>query len=156
MSFNNDLANVLMYDYSGKDAKSEDPDSGCWGLDIDNNGELEGEGVAKYIVDMVGHEAFMKKEPVDKKWVEAPILDTIDASVYVYNADRKKFYKSPAFELSELVKVDNPSIADVSLYDGPSIDGSVNIVQFVQVSLLHLNSLKMFQCLIIQYIVKQM
>ena len=130
MSFNQDLANVLTYDYSGKDTGSSDPDSGCWGLDIDNSGEVAGgESVAKYIVDMVGHEAFMKKEPVDKKWVEAPILDTIDASVYVYNSDRKKFYKSPAFELTELVKVDNPSIADVSLYSNPSINDFVDAIR---------------------------
>lgn len=87
MSFNNDLANVLMYDYSGKDATSSDPDSGCWGLDIDGNSELEGEGVAKYIVDMVGHGAFVKKEMPSTHW--SPISNwgnaTVDAGKWVKN-----------------------------------------------------------------------
>jgi hypothetical protein len=63
MSFNNDLANVLTYDYSGANATSSDPDSGCWGLDIDSNGEVEDlNDKAEYIVDMVGHGAFVQKD----------------------------------------------------------------------------------------------
>jgi hypothetical protein len=123
MSFNEDLANVLTYDYSGIDTGSSDPDSGCWGLDIDNNGEVAGgETTAKYIVDMVGHEAFMQKEESDCSWGKAEVLASIDASHYVYNADRKKFYKSPAFNLSELVQIDDALIADVSIYDAPSVE----------------------------------
>lgn len=63
MSFNNDAANVLTFDYTGKDSTSVDPDQGVWGIDIDSNAELEdSESTAKYIVDMVGHSAFMQKE----------------------------------------------------------------------------------------------
>ena len=60
MAFNNDLANVLTYDYSGIDTTSANPGKGCWGLDIDGNSEVGGgETEAKYIVDMVGHQVFM-------------------------------------------------------------------------------------------------
>lgn len=63
MSFNNDAANVLTYDYSGKDFSDEDPDQGCWGIDIDGNQEIEGgEREARYIIDMCGHGAFMPKD----------------------------------------------------------------------------------------------
>lgn len=62
MSFNEDAAHVLNYDYSGADGTESDPHSGEWGFDIDNDGELTAEdgesSPNNYIVDMVGHEIF--------------------------------------------------------------------------------------------------
>lgn len=99
MAFNNDLANVLIYDYSGKDAGSTDPDSGCWGLDIDGSGELDNENVAKYIVDMVGHGAFVPKDESTQswkpiiKWNEGPTA-TIYACEYTKNEGRNRYYEA--------------------------------------------------------------
>ena len=117
MSFNNDLANVLVYDYSGANATSEDPDSGCWGLDIDSNGEVESQGdVAKYIVDMVGHGAFVEKESMSEKWTNISDFGSIDVSegLFIKNESRNKFYGVNT-NLFELVK--SSSIANVSVYD---------------------------------------
>lgn len=67
MSFNEDAAQILTYDYTGVDNTpgcEDDIAKGSWGYDIDGDNEvtaLEG-GKARYIVDMVGHEIMMDKE----------------------------------------------------------------------------------------------
>ena len=70
MSFNEDAAHVLNFDYSGIDAESDDPTYGAWGYDIDGDNEINngsGEsGSDTYIVDMVGHEVF-KGSDTDEK-----------------------------------------------------------------------------------------
>lgn len=99
MAFNNDLANVLTYDYSGLDTTSTNPGKGCWGMDIDGNGEVGGgETEAKYIVDMVGHQVFMNTENIPgKEWEDSSLQIIEDASIekdrYIYNESRNKFYK---------------------------------------------------------------
>ena len=127
MSFNQDLANVLVYDYSGANATSGDPDSGCWGLDIDGNGETGEADPAKYIVDMVGHGAFVKKESVPEKWEEITSFGNIDISkgLYVQNASRGKYYEVKD-NLFELVK--SSSIANVSVFDASKENVVKNIV----------------------------
>ena len=118
MAFNNDLANVLIYDYSGKDAGSTDPDSGCWGLDIDGSGELDkdNEKTADYIVDMVGHGAFVEKESVPEYWIEVSTYGNTDLekSSFVFNASRGKYYEVKT-NLYELIV--DASANDVSVYD---------------------------------------
>lgn len=97
MAFNNDLANVLTYDYSGIDTTSANPGKGCWGLDIDGNSEVgDGETEAKYIVDMVGHQVFMNTPNVpDEKWEDGAQINkdpSIEKGQYIYNKSRNKFY----------------------------------------------------------------
>lgn len=56
MSFNEDAANLLTFDHSGKDLTADEANQGHWGIDIDGNQELEnGESLSNYLVDMVGH-----------------------------------------------------------------------------------------------------
>ena len=138
MSFNNDLANVLVYDYSGANAESADPDAGCWGLDIDDNGETGEADAPKYVVDMVGHEAFMQKESPKKEWSD-PIELIVDASKdnYVYNADRKKFYKIAA----NMHQIISSSTANVSVFTENNLDSEelepINPGKFVDSPLLN-------------------
>ena len=121
MAFNNDLANVLTYDYSGFDTTSANPGKGCWGLDIDGNGEVGGgEAEAKYIVDMVGHQVFMEAKDIPgKDWEESTLQIIEDASIiggnYVYNKARNKAYivDSSIFAFDVVL---NPSIDNVSVY----------------------------------------
>lgn len=78
MSFNKDAANLLTYDYTGKDYDETDPQEGEWGLDIDGDGELTGnETLANYIVDMVGHGAFAEKEEPTISWEDIKLTDDI-------------------------------------------------------------------------------
>ena len=84
MSFNKDAANLLTYDYTGKDYDETDPQEGEWGLDIDGDGELtENESVANYIVDMVGHGAFTEKEQPTISWDKVEISDEIVNGNYI-------------------------------------------------------------------------
>lgn len=98
MSFNNDAANVLAYDYSGAFASSDDPDQGAWGIDIDGNFEItEGESVAPYIIDMCGHGAFMSSNDTNSAWPSAADIDTlptipVDSSI---KGIRSKEYVAP-------------------------------------------------------------
>lgn len=115
MAFNNDLANVLTYDYSGFDTTSANPGKGCWGLDIDGNSEVgDGETKAKYIVDMVGHQVFMNTPDVPvEKWEDGAQINkdpSIEKGQYIYNKSRNKFY-----------------IVDSSLYLFDLIDGGKEI-----------------------------
>lgn len=115
MAFNNDLANVLTYDYSGLDTTSANPGKGCWGLDIDGNSEVgDGETEAKYIVDMVGHQVFMNTPDVPvEKWEDGAQINkdpSIEKGQYIYNKSRNKFY-----------------IVDSSLYLFDLIDGGKEI-----------------------------
>ena len=119
MSFNQDLSNVLTYDYSGMDATSSDPDSGCWGLDIDNNGEIAGEGAAKYIVDMVGHGAFVPKESVEEDWrpeqryhSEQDVVD-IACGYFTKNESRNKYYEAK----TNLLQLISSSDVELPLYE---------------------------------------
>lgn len=121
MAFNNDLANVLTYDYSGLDTTSANPGKGCWGLDIDGNSEVGGgETEAKYIVDMVGHQVFMNAQDVpDENWKVASLQINGDVSIiggnYVYNKARNKAYKVDSSIFAFDVNLD-PSIDNVSVY----------------------------------------
>lgn len=77
MSFNEDAAHVISGDYTGIDASENDKDfqnngKFTWGIDIDGDREItsnDGEGPAKYIVDMVGHGVFAKSQ--DEKDIPA-------------------------------------------------------------------------------------
>lgn len=121
MAFNNDLANVLTYDYSGIDTTSANPGKGCWGLDIDGNSEVGGgETEAKYIVDMVGHQVFMNAQDVpDEDWEDASLQINKNASIiggnYVYNKARNKAYKVDSSIFAFDVNLD-PSVDKVSVY----------------------------------------
>ena len=125
MAFNNDLANVLTYDYSGLDTTSTNPGKGCWGLDIDGNSEVgDGETEAKYIVDMVGHQVFMGTENIpDKDWKDSSLQIIENASIiggnYVYNKARNKAYKVDSSIFAFDVNLD-PSIDNVSVYTDQS------------------------------------
>jgi len=113
MSFNNDLANVLRYDYTGKDATEEDPYKGCWGLDIDGNDEISGEeNEAKYIVDMCGHNAFNEKEAAEYKWVDASIYGKIEPNTSIWNEARSRFTKSPNVLISCIAATDSSAEID--------------------------------------------
>lgn len=67
MSFNEDAAHVVAGDYTGPDLSENDDNfindgKFTWGIDIDGDREINsenGEGTAPYIVDMVGHGAFL-------------------------------------------------------------------------------------------------
>ncbi|WQJ53950.1 MAG: tail sheath [Wendovervirus sonii] len=114
MSFNNDLANVLTYDYTGKDGDESDPDSGCWGLDIDGDMEVEeGENLAKYIVDMCGHDVFIEKTPKQYTWVEQEINDLIEADSSLLHKSRRNPTQSPSNPVYRISVPSNPSI-DIS------------------------------------------
>ena len=127
MSFNNDLANVLTYDYSGANATSSDPDSGCWGLDIDSNGEVEDlNDKAEYIVDMVGHGAFVPKDEQKQKWDFINGACTfVDVSSHNYAwSDSRKKYTEAKVNLFGLIK--DTSVADVSIYTSNAVPGPDN------------------------------
>ena len=145
MAFNNDLANVLTYDYSGIDTTSANPGKGCWGLDIDGNSEVGGgETEAKYIVDMVGHQVFMNAQDVpDEDWEVASLQINDEASVengqYIYNKSRNKFYTVDsslyAFDLidgGKEIGVYNSSVLsafDSSIYPGVYVDNSLFYIE---------------------------
>ena len=80
MSFNEDAAQILTYDYSGIDnvpGCADDNGKGAWGYDIDGDNEvsaLEG-GKARYIVDMVGHEITMNIEDAYDIYVDGHDVD---------------------------------------------------------------------------------
>lgn len=142
MSFNQDLANVLVYDYSGANAESADPDAGCWGLDIDGNGETGEADAPKYVVDMVGHEAFMPKESKEKEWEGDEISVDVSKDCFVYNADRKKFYKAAANLAQLTVARDDegkPVETEIAIYDANKEETSevVKPGKFVDASLLN-------------------
>lgn len=89
MSFNEDAAHVLNFDYSGIDAESDDPTYGAWGYDIDGDNEISSEdgesGSETYIVDMVGHEVF-KGTDTDEKTLYYEYLKNDDKVFYTqYN-----------------------------------------------------------------------
>ena len=95
MSFNEDAAHVLNFDYSGIDAESDDPTYGAWGYDIDADNEISSEagesGSETYIVDMVGHEVF-KGTDTDEKTL---YTDTDEKTLYYeyLTNDEKTFYE---------------------------------------------------------------
>ena len=69
MSFNEDAAHVLTYDYTGVDVDGADEDAmstsiGAWGYDIDGDNEIAEGGESPYIVDMVGHEVFRNNSDI--------------------------------------------------------------------------------------------
>ncbi len=117
MSFNKDAANILTYDYTGKDYDETDPQEGEWGLDIDGNGEIEGsEATAQYIVDMVGHGAFVEKTAVETKWEELTLdpSNVIDKGELIKNT-RNKYTE---FADDNTVSLLSPYTDDVSIYSG--------------------------------------
>lgn len=67
MSFNEDAAHVVAGDFTGPDLSENDDNfvndgKFTWGIDIDGDREINsenGEGIAPYVVDMVGHGAFL-------------------------------------------------------------------------------------------------
>lgn len=119
MSFNNDAANVLTFDYTGKDSTSVDPDQGVWGIDIDSNAELEdSESTAKYIVDMVGHSAFMQKEFAIPEYEAATTMTATITEESVIKGTRDKKYIAP-FDIT-LLKADGDAtvkVGEVTPYD---------------------------------------
>lgn len=144
MAFNNDLANVLTYDYSGLDTTSTNPGKGCWGLDIDGNSEVGGgETEAKYIVDMVGHQVFMNEQDIPgKDWEDSSTQIAEEMSVekgqYVYSEPRKKFYKVD----SSLYAFDiiDPSI-EIGIYNSStSFDSSIHPGVYVDNSLFYIEN----------------
>ena len=91
MSFNEDAAQVLNYDYSGADADAEDPTYGTWGYDIDGDNEIDsasGESATDaFIVDMVGHEVF-KGTNTDEKTLNYKYVSLLEPTFYnEYNED---------------------------------------------------------------------
>lgn len=117
MSFNKDAANILTYDYTGKDYDETDPQEGEWGLDIDGNGEIEGsEATSQYIVDMVGHGAFVEKTAVETKWEELTLdpSNVIDKGELIKNT-RNKYTE---FADDNTVSLLSPYTDDVSIYSG--------------------------------------
>ena len=131
MSFNNDLANVLTYDYSGLDTTSTNPGKGCWGLDIDGNSEVGGgETEAKYIVDMVGHQVFMNADNIPgKDWTENASTIANDPSIsseynWVFNKARnKRIHVDPSLFVFEIT---NPS-TDISVYNASTGNNSIKL-----------------------------
>lgn len=74
MSFNEDAAQIINFDYTGIDSSDEDYSCGEWGYDIDGDNEMtadNGETALDnhFIVDMVGHEVF-KNESDDTPSIE--------------------------------------------------------------------------------------
>lgn len=120
VSFNNDAANVLTYDYSGKDSDESMPDQGTWGIDIDSNGEIEGEkgeDLAKYIVDMCGHGAFMDRDIPEDEYVDIDTnVATITDSSYIGERHTK------AHEDEELLLISKYEGVDVSIYKNTGTD----------------------------------
>jgi len=129
MAFNNDLANVLTYDYSGLDTTSTNPGKGCWGLDIDGNSEVGGgETEAKYIVDMVGHQVFMGADNISgEDWSEDASAIANDPSIsseynWVLNKSRnKRIHVDPSLFIFEITD----SSVDISVYNA-STEGNSN------------------------------
>lgn len=120
MSFNQDAANVLIYDYSGYNASAGNPEIGCWGLDIDGDNETGEAGKAEFIVDMVGHEAFMKTQNSSIEWIDfgGDGIKSLDASGSVkdLNSGNWKTIKTTTKSTNNicLYVATNTSIADVS------------------------------------------
>lgn len=117
MSFNKDAANILTYDYTGKDYDETDPQEGEWGLDIDGNGEIEGsEATAQYIVDMVGHGAFVEKTAVETKWEKL----SLDPSNVIVKGELIKNTRNKYTEFADdnTVSLLSPYTDDVSIYSG--------------------------------------
>lgn len=113
MSFNKDAANILTYDYTGKDYDETDPQEGEWGLDIDGNGEIEGsEATAQYIVDMVGHGAFVEKTAVETKWEELALGPSVINNSELIKNNRNKYTEFA----DDIVSLLSPYTDDVSIY----------------------------------------
>lgn len=59
MSFNEDAAEVLAYDYNGSNDEGEESGKGCWFFDIDGDRQMQssqGESTSDvYLIDMIGH-----------------------------------------------------------------------------------------------------
>lgn len=59
MSFNEDAAEVLAYDYNGANSEGEESGVGCWFFDIDGDRQMQanqGESASDvYLIDMIGH-----------------------------------------------------------------------------------------------------
>lgn len=126
MSFNQDLANVLIYDYNGIYGTPTDPDTGDWALDIDGDGEgNENSNKAEFIVDMVGHEAFKPKAKSEKEWSNTDFSITgsdISTGSYVYAPNRNRFY-TPVEDIKELVISNDEK--NVSIYADSSTSSQV-------------------------------
>ena len=90
MSFNEDAAHVVTGDYTGVDKTENDDDFQndglfTWGIDIDGDREItskDGEGLAKYVVDKVGHGVFADR--ADEKDAPAVPYEYVHAS-YSYS-----------------------------------------------------------------------
>lgn len=145
MAFNNDLANVLTYDYSGIDTTSANPGKGCWGLDIDGNGEVGGgETEAKYIVDMVGHQVFMNAQDVpDEKWEVGPLINedsSVEKGQHIYNKSRNKFYTvDSSLYLFDLID-GGKEIGVYNSGDLSSFDSSIRPAVYVDNSLFYIEN----------------
>lgn len=108
MSFNEDAAHVLNYDYSGADADAEDPTYGTWGYDIDGDNEIDsaaGESATDaFIVDMVGHEVF-KGTNTDEKTLKYKYVSLGNKIFYdEYNEDGTPAENSGTWEPTTAIK----------------------------------------------------
>ena len=132
MSFNKDAANILTYDYTGKDYDETDPQSGEWGLDIDGNAEIdETESLANYIVDMCGHGAFTKKEPATVNWENITLdVDTqIDKGWYIKSNTKKPVYTQLDGSIALFIKKD--SDISIGVYDNSVLKRYVPVGTYV-------------------------
>lgn len=133
MSFNNDAANVLTFDYSGKDANNGDPDQGVWGIDIDSNAELEeSESMAKYIVDMVGHSAFMQKEFAIPEYESALTMTATIKEESIIKGTRTKPSIAP-FDIT-LLKADEGTDVNVTA-NGSSMPYDASVGTYIPTNL---------------------
>ena len=90
-----------------------------WGIDIDSNAELEdSESMAKYIVDMVGHSAFMPKEFAIPEYEAAITMTATIPEESIIKGTRDKKYIAP-FDIT-LLKADSDAtvkVGEVTPYD---------------------------------------
>lgn len=95
MSFNEDAAHILNYDYTGIDMEEEDPGPGGWGYDLDGDHEISGDNMEgavndqAFIVDMVGHEIFKNMDTNTEVNLYYKYVDTATSpiNIKVYKSD---------------------------------------------------------------------
>jgi hypothetical protein len=126
MSFNEDAANLLAFDHSGRDLAADEAAQGQWGIDIDGNQELEnGESLSNYLVDMVGHNL---NNTVAYK--------TVKCSSTVLNENTVTVLDTSAFPINKILNVtDGTTVYSESICKGTVIKvkalGEVNENSFV-------------------------
>lgn len=139
-SFNEDAANVLTFDYTGADYDETMADQGAWGIDIDNNSEIEseyGENVAPYIVDMCGHGAFMEKEIPTEVYEDIDLTAIVDKDQLVGERLSKA-----AFDMTCISKYEDA--VDTSVFTGtvkkPVYSNDISAGLYIPTEILKVNA----------------